>query len=95
MWCGCVVMSLLRCVAVWCVVGWCCVVVRCRCVVLWCGCVVLWCGCGVLCEGMALCCVVVCVYFLGSQQNWIFEIQIMQDEMFYVRLNTDVNKSMV
>jgi hypothetical protein len=44
---------------------------------------VLWCGCGVLCEVVALCCVVVCAYFLGSQHNWICLIHNIQDGMFY------------
>ncbi len=45
-----------------------------------------------LCEVVAVYCVVVCAYFFGNQQNWIFQIQIILDEMCYVRLDSDVNE---
>ena len=64
----------------WCVVSvvWCCGVVSLCYVEVWLCCVVVWLWCVVKLWR----CVVLCAYFLGRQQNSIFQIVNIQDEKF-------------
>ncbi len=62
---------------------------------LCCGVAVLCCGVAVVCYVKLWCCVVVCAYFLGCQQNRIFQIQIVEDELYYERLDTDIDRSII